>query len=224
VAVAALQRIRSPELQPHLRDGFLGAEELAVVWCGGSGIWLLVFLAEALVRWWRRLRLDWSAPELHLVSFDLTPSKEGSGSWIPSGFEAGGVGVSLPLGWRAGCRGGRVLFLWLLASLPLSWWFLQGSRRRRRPTLLFCKAADSALMCLSESFGTTPHVAILATTTAGDLRPGLPMLFRALGGSCQDVGELRKRPEEEEDRRGLSVICCFVKGLRVNCLFVLCFP
>jgi hypothetical protein len=33
-----------------------------------------------------------------------------------------------------------------------------------------------------------------------------------------------KQPEKEEDLRGLFVICCFVKGLRVNCLFVLCFP
>jgi hypothetical protein len=74
-----------------------------------------------------------------------------------------------------------------------------------------------------ESFGSMPRVAILAMATAGDLRPGLPVLFRALGGSCQDDGELRKQPEEE-DLRGFSVICYFVKGLRVNCLFVLCFP
>jgi hypothetical protein len=79
-------------------------------------------------------------------------------------------------------------------------------------------------MRLLESFGSTPHAAILATATAGDLRPGLLVLFRALGGSCQDVGELRKQSEEEEDLRGFSVICYFVKGLCVNGLLVLCFP
>jgi hypothetical protein len=67
-------------------------------------------------------------------------------------------------------------------------------------------------------------VAIPVVATAGDLRPGLPALFRALGGSSHDDGDLRKQPEEEEDLRGFFVICCFVKGLRVNCLFVLCFP
>jgi hypothetical protein len=67
-------------------------------------------------------------------------------------------------------------------------------------------------------------VAIPVMATAGDLRPGLPALFRALGGSCQADGDLRKQPEEEEDLRGLFVISYFVKGLRVNCLFVLCFP
>jgi hypothetical protein len=67
-------------------------------------------------------------------------------------------------------------------------------------------------------------VAIPVVATAGDLRPRLLALFRALGGSCQVDGELRKQPEEEEDLRGFFVISCFVKGLRVNCLFVLCFP
>jgi hypothetical protein len=224
VAVAALQRISSPELQPHLRDVFHGAEELLVFCCDGSGIRLVVFLADAAMRWWRCFRLDWVASEFHLASFDLTPSKEGSGSWIPSGFEAGGVGVPPSLGWRAGCRRGRVLFLWWMASSLSSCWFLQGLRCRRRPTLPLCKVADSALMCILEGFGSTPGVAIPVMATAGDLRPGLPVLFRALSGSLQADGDLCKKPEEEEDPRGLFVIFCFVKGLRVNCLFVLCFP
>jgi hypothetical protein len=79
-------------------------------------------------------------------------------------------------------------------------------------------------MRFSESYGSTPGVAIPVVATAGDPRPGLLAIHRALGGSCQDDGDLRKHPEEEEDLRGLFVICCCVKGLRVNCLFVLCFP
>jgi hypothetical protein len=168
--------------------------------------------------------LDWFALELHLASFDFTPSKESSGSWIPSGLVAGGVGVPLSLGWRAGCRRGRVPFLWLMASSSLSCQILQGFRCRRRPTLPFCKAADSTLMRSLESNGTTPGVAILVMTTAGDPRLGLPALHRARGGSCQGDGDLCKQPEKEEDLRGLFVIFCFVKGFRVNCLFVLCFP
>jgi hypothetical protein len=220
----ALQRISSPELQPHLCDVFHGAEELAVFWCSGSGIRLVVFLAGALMRWWRRICLDWFALELHLASFDLTPSKESSGSWIPSGLMAGGVGVPLFLGWRAGCRRCRVLLLWLVASSSLSCQILQGFRCRRRPAFPFCKVADSALMRTLESNGSTPGVAIPVVATAGDPRPGLSALLGALSGSCQGDGDLCNRPEEEEDLRGLFVICCFVKGLRVNCLFVLCFP
>jgi hypothetical protein len=79
-------------------------------------------------------------------------------------------------------------------------------------------------MRLFESFGSTPYLAILVATTAGDLRPGLLVLFRALGGSCQDAGDLCKQPEEEDDLKGFVVICSFVRGLRANCLFVLCSP
>jgi hypothetical protein len=79
-------------------------------------------------------------------------------------------------------------------------------------------------MRILENFGSTPGVAIPVVAMAGILRPGVPSLFRVLGGSCQVDGDLRKQPEEEEDLRGSFVISCFVKGLRVNCLFVLCFP
>jgi hypothetical protein len=224
VEAAALQRINLPELQPHLCVVFHGAEELADLWCGGSGIRPVVFLAGASMRWWRRICLDSVALELHLASFDFTPSKESSRSWIPSGFEAGGVGVPPSLGWRAGCKRGRVLFLWLMASSPSPRWFLQGLRCRRRPTLPLCKAVDYALMRNLERFGSTPDAAIPVMATAGEPRPGLPALQRALSGICQGDGDLCKRPEEEEDLRDLFVICCFVRGLRVNCLFVLCFP
>jgi hypothetical protein len=80
----------------------------------------------------------------------------------------------------------------------------------------FCKAADSALLRFLESYGSTPGAATPVVATAGDPRPGLPALQRALGGICQGDDDLRKRPEEEEDLRGFFVICCSVKGLCVN--------
>jgi hypothetical protein len=79
-------------------------------------------------------------------------------------------------------------------------------------------------MCILESIGSTPDVAIPVMAMAGDFRPGSPALFTALGGSHQADGDMRKKPEEEEDLRGLFVISCFVMDLRANCLFVLCFP